>query len=161
MTESGILWLDYPSVGGPSPEVSLDVTPARPAYYYHHSLWVEGGSGPPWVVASGVEGVERITIELLPAGTRGSDANEMLPHTVRLYFAEPGDAKPDERVFSIRLQGKEVMPDLDIVKNAGGRMRGIVREFRGIKADRTLELMLTARSGLPILSGMELRLETP
>jgi len=161
MTESGILWLDYPSVGGPSPEVGLDVTPARPAYYYHHSLWVEGGNGPSWVVASGVEGVERITIELLPAGARVSDANAMLPHTVRLYFAEPGDAKPDERVFSIRLQGKKVMQDLDIVKDAGGRMRGIVREFRGIKAGRTLELMLTARSGLPILSGMELRLETP
>ena len=88
MTESGTLWLDYPSVGGPSPEVSLDITPAQPEYYYHHSLWVEGGEGPPWVVASGVEGVEKITIELLPAGATSPDPNEMLPYTVRLYFAE-------------------------------------------------------------------------
>ncbi len=161
MTESGTLWLDYPSVGGPSPEISLDVAPARLEYYYHHALWVEGGNAPPWVVASGAEGVERITIELLPAGTRVSDANEMLPYTVRLYFAEPAHAKPGERVFSISLQGKEVVPDLDIVKNARGRMRGIVKEFRRIKAGRTLELTLTPRSGLPILSGMELRLETP
>jgi outer membrane protein assembly factor BamB len=161
MTESGILWLDYPSVGGPSPEVSNEVTPARPTYYYQHSLWVEGGEGPPWVVASGVESLERITIELLPEETPVTDANEMLLYTVRLYFGEPGDAKPDERVFSIRLQGKEVIQNLDIVKEAGGRMRGIVREFRGIKADRTLELMMTAKSGQPVLSGIELQIEAP
>jgi outer membrane protein assembly factor BamB len=161
MTESGTLWLDYPSVGGPSPEVSLDVTPARPAYYYNHSIRVEGGSGPPWVLASGVEGVEKITIGLLPADTRVSDANEMLPYTVRLYFAEPGNAKPNERVFSIRLQGKMVLQDLDIVKSAAGPMRGIVREFRRIKAGPTLELMLTERSGLTALSGIELSLEKP
>jgi len=161
MTESGILWLDYPSLGGPSPEITLDVTPARPTYYYHHSLWVEGGSGPPWVVASGVEGVERITFELAPAEPQRPDENEALPYTVRLYFAEPGDAKPGERVFGVRLQGRQVIQELDIVKSAGGRMRGIVREFRGIKAGRTLELRLTTKSGLPVLSGVELRLETP
>jgi len=161
MTESGTLWLDYPSVGGPSPEVSMKMEPAHPTYYYRHSLWIEGGEASPWVVASGVESLERITIELLPPGVQVADANDILPYTVRLYFAEPGNAKAGERTFSIGLQGKTVLQEQDIVKDAGGRMRGIIREFRKIKVGRTLELVLTARSGLPVLSGIELRLETP
>jgi len=40
-------------------------------------------------------------------------------------------------------------------------MRGIVREFRQIKACRTLEIMLTAKSGQPVLSGIEFQIETP
>ncbi|MHC4626091.1 MAG: outer membrane protein assembly factor BamB family protein, partial [Planctomycetota bacterium] len=159
MTEAGTLWLDYPSVGGPSPEVSITVGPERREYYYHHSLWVEGGEGMPWVTLSGVEGTEDISVGLIPGQYEGVDANDVLPHTVRLFFAEPGDAKPGERVFSVSLQGREVIRELDIVKAAGGRMRGIAREFKGIKIGRTLELSFTAISGRPIISGVELILD--
>jgi hypothetical protein len=76
-----------------------------------------------------------------------------------LFFAEPGDTKPTERVFSVGLQGEEVIRDLDIVKTAGARMRGITREFRGIKIGRALELSFTAKSGRPIISGVELMLD--
>ncbi len=159
MTESGTLWLDHPSVGGPSPALSLDVTPQSSTYYYHHSLWVEGGDGRAWVIASGVEAAEKISIDLLPPGAQGAGVHEMLSYTVRLYFAEPGHVKPGGRIFSISLQGEEVVKDLDIVKAAGGRMRGIVREFKGIKAGPTLDLVLTAHSGVSILGGIELLLE--
>ncbi len=84
----------------------------------------------------------------------------MLPYTVRLYFAEPGDAKPGARVFSVSLQGEEVLKNLDVVKAADGMMRGIVKEFREITIGRTLELTLTATSGVSIVSGIELVLET-
>jgi len=160
MTESGTLWLDYPSVGGPSPEVSISTAPKDSACYYHHSLWVEGGDGMPWVTASGVEGVQSISVGLVPAQCEGSDANDVLPYTVRLYFAEPGDTKPGERVFDVSLQGEQVLKGLDVVKAAGGRMRGMVKEFRAVKVGRTLELSLTAASGAPIISGIELMLET-
>jgi len=159
MTESGTLWLDYPSVGGPSPNLSLNVTPRNPEYYYHHSLWAQGGDGFPWVLASGVTGAEGISIELLPTEYEGIDANDVLPYTVRLYFAEPEHVKPGGRVFSIRIQGKEVLGDFDVVKTAGARMRGIVKEFTGIKVGRTLDLAMTAKSGVSILSGIELLLE--
>ena len=71
MTESGTLWLDYPSVGGPSPEVSIAVGPERREYYYHHSLWTEGGDAMPWVTASGVEGAENISVGLIPEQYEG------------------------------------------------------------------------------------------
>ncbi len=160
MTESGTLWLDYPSVGGPSPEVSVGVAPESPAYYYRHSLWIEGGDGLPWVTASGVEGAESVSVGLIPEQYDRADANDVLPYTVRLYFAEPEGVKPGARVFSVSLQGKEVLRDLDVVKAAGGRMRGMVKEFRGIEVGRTLELSLTAKSGVSIISGIELVLET-
>ncbi len=159
MTESGTLWLDYPSVGGPSPEVSITVaTGDSTRYYYHHSLWTKGGDGMPWVTASGIEGAETISVGLIPAQYEGADANDLLEYTVRLYFAEPADAKPGERVFSVSLQGAEVLGDLDVVKAAGGRMRGMVEEFKQIRIGRTLELSFTARSGVPIISGAELML---
>jgi hypothetical protein len=85
----------------------------------------------------------------------------MVPYTARLHFDETEDARPDECAFSIRLQGREVIQDLDIVKDAGGRIRGIIREFRTVKAGQTLDLMLTAKSGQPVLSGIELQIETP
>ena len=83
----------------------------------------------------------------------------MLPYTVRLYFAELTDAKPGERVFSIGLQGKEVLSNLDVVKAAGGKMRGLVKEFRAVEIGRELELSFAAGSGLPVISGVELILE--
>jgi len=160
MTESGTLWLDYPSVGGPSPEISINVAPADSTrYYYRHSLWTKGGDGMPWVTASGVEGVERISVALLPGQYQGADANDVLPYTVRLYFTELADAKPGERVFAIGLQGKEVLSNLDVVKAAGGKMRGLVKEFRDVEIGRELQLSLAAGSGLPIISGVELILE--
>ncbi len=161
MTESGTLWLDQPSVGGPSPELSLNVEPEHSTYYYRHSLWIKGGRRMPWVTASGIQGADRISIGLVPNQYEGRDANDMLPYTARLYFAETEDMKPGARVFSIGLQGKELLRDLDVVKAAGGKMRGIVKEFRDIKISRTLELSLTAKSGVSILSGIELLLETP
>ncbi|MBL7188884.1 MAG: PQQ-binding-like beta-propeller repeat protein [Phycisphaerae bacterium] len=161
MTETGTLWLDYPSVGGPSPEVSISVVPRDSArYYYHHSLWTEGGDCMPWVTASGVEGAESISVELLCEQYDRDDANDVFPYTVRLFFAEPEDVRPGGRVFSVGLQGEQVLKDLDVVKAAGGRMRGIVREFREIKIGRTLELSLAAKSGVSIISGIELALET-
>ncbi len=159
MTESGTLWLDHPSVGGPSPEVSIAVAPESPTYYYRHSLWIEGGSSMPWVAASGVEGIESVSIGLIGEQYEGTDANDVLPYTVRLHFAEPGDAGPGERVFSVSLQGKEVLRELDIVKAARGPMRGIVRQYKGIKIGRRLELSFTAGSGAPIISGIELVLD--
>ncbi|MCP4450502.1 MAG: hypothetical protein GY809_03500, partial [Planctomycetes bacterium] len=159
MTEAGTLWLDYPSVGGPSPKVSLNVTPRRSATYYHHALWAKEGAGMPWVTASGIQGAENISIDLLPATYEGADANDVVSYTVRLYFSEPDNVKPGARTFSAKIQGREVLRDFDVVKAAGGRMRGVVKAFTGIRVGRRLEVNMAATSGVSILSGMELLLE--
>ena len=63
MTRDGTLWLDWPSVGGPSPEIPVRVVPERLETFYRHAIRMRGGQGWPWVTASGILGVRRVTIE--------------------------------------------------------------------------------------------------
>jgi hypothetical protein len=65
MTRDGTLWVNYPGVGGPSPNVPIQVVGDNLEYFYRHALWIRGGEGWPWVVASGVKGVRSIRIEPL------------------------------------------------------------------------------------------------
>jgi hypothetical protein len=65
-----------PSVGGPSPVVTVRTEPAEPSLFYRHSLFLQGGRGWPWVGASGAEGLSRLTVEGLEPGS----------YTVRLYL---------------------------------------------------------------------------
>jgi len=146
----GTLWLDHPSVGGPSPDIPLKVVPDNIQPFRHHSLRIQGDRLR-WVAASGVEGLESVTI---PLGNTKSRS-----YTVRLYFTEPEDLKPGERVFSVRLQGEEVLKDLDIVKEAGSPNTLVAREFRGIAVESNLEVTLTAAKGKALLCGIEAVLE--
>ena len=314
MTRDGTLWLDWPSVGGPSPDVRVQVAPADAQPFYRHALWMKGGEGWPWVFASGIKGVRSVRIETMARATNAPSANfsarwtgfvqtdasetntfhvrsdgtvrvwvegfpildtgrlkptatpreatgklfleagrkyplvveyshaagtnaalvelnwsspsrpratisssclftpdgkrngvagvyftratpggpglvqvdpqinfnwdrELPPllrkpresvasgeraYTVRLVFAEPEDIRAGQRVFDVKLQGREVLPSLDIVKQAGGAMRGIVREFRGVKAAEALEIEFVPRSAKPpLVCGVELIAEQP
>ena len=82
--------------------------------------------------------------------------------TVRLCFAEPDDLGPGQRVFSVKLQGAEVLKDLDVVKEAGGPRRGIVRQFRGVRVKDALQVEFTPSSEKPpVICGVELIEERP
>jgi len=308
-TEDGTLWLDFPSVGGPSPEVSIHTTPEKPDRYYRHSMWMDENAKLPWVIASGVKGIRTIRIEPVakrsaaPGGTIGirwagviepqfsdtytfhaesdegirlwigdklvldneqklrrgergevsgsvameagvkadirveyysprslqdgrrrkvamrwsspSVPKEVIPkerlstvdgqprgltaayydtkfagpcvlqtdsqigfdwgadlppalkepaeavkphktYTVELYFAEPENLEASQRVFSVALQGKEVLSDFDIVKEAGGRRRQVVRRFASVPTEKDLVISFTAKTGQPVLSGVRL-----
>ena len=61
---NGTLWLDYPSVGGASPNVPIEITPS-PRFFRLHPLRVHG-QPPTWVGASGMEGSGTIELELIP-----------------------------------------------------------------------------------------------
>ena len=79
--------------------------------------------------------------------------------TVRLVFAEPEHIKTGERVFDVALQGKVVLKDFDIVRDAGGPRHSLVKEFTGIAATGQLAVRLTpSAAGMrsPILCGIEI-----
>ncbi|NBR86485.1 MAG: hypothetical protein EBS84_13455 [Proteobacteria bacterium] len=81
------------------------------------------------------------------------------PYTVRLHFAEPEDLKPGQRVFTVALQGRPVLPDFDIIRTAGGSRQGVVKEFKGIVIQKDLKIALTRAPGAtagPLLCGVEL-----
>ena len=147
----GTLWLDYPSVGGASPDVPVSVEPARPSWFYHHSSWMHG-QVPGWIVGSGAEGIEKLCIRL-----RGAEETAAPPgkFAVRLYFTEPEKQQPGERVFSVWLQDREVLPNLDIFAETGAANVGLVKEFRGVAAPDSLSVRLMPRSGKTVLCGVE------
>ncbi len=62
VTSSGALWLAYPSVGGPSPEVSVRTYPPNPTWFRRHALEVVDGKGLKWSFQQGklVCGIELI-----------------------------------------------------------------------------------------------------
>ncbi len=87
-------------------------------------------------------------------------------YTVRLHFAELDErVGPGERVFDVALQGETVLEALDVVAEAGGHRRALVREFRGVEATRLLELTFNpqgdevTQTSAPILAGFEIEEE--
>jgi len=152
----GTLWLDCPSVGGPSPEIPVTVTPEEPDWFLRHSSRIDSGDLP-WVAASGAKGVTSVAVTL------DAQAEADRRYTVTLYFSEPDEVGVGERVFSVALQGTEVLAELDVVKEAGGRLRTVRKEFPGIsvRGDLTVELRPTgsAKIQAPVLCGIEVRAE--
>ncbi len=59
----GTLWLDYPGVGGPSPQVPIEVE-GTPIYFRHHASRIDGPDRA-WIGASGVERASRISLSLV------------------------------------------------------------------------------------------------
>jgi len=155
MSGSGTLWLDYPSVGGPSPALPVSIGPESCSPYYRHALRMQAGTSTPWVSASGIRGVEHVKIGLFPAGVKDGP----LPYTVRLYFSEPDDVAQGKRVFSVSLQGRPVLQDFDISGEAGGPHRTVAREFSNIEIAEELVVTFTSRQGQAVVSGIELTCE--
>jgi outer membrane protein assembly factor BamB len=158
MADDGTLWLDWPSVGGPSPDLPIETEPARPETFRHHSGLVRVASGPPglaWVAASGVRDVRRLTVTLAK-----DPAAPVRRYRVRLHFAEVDDLKPGARVFDVRVQDREAVSKLDIVREAGGPMTALVKEILGVEVRDKLivELLPTGEGQSPgtILSGIEI-----
>ncbi|MBN1506663.1 MAG: malectin [Sedimentisphaerales bacterium] len=58
-------------------------------------------------------------------------------YTVRLHFAETyeGIMGAGERVFSVSIGGREVLKDFDVFKEAGGDLKPLVKEFKGIPVE--------------------------
>ena len=64
-----------------------------------------------------------------------------------------------KRRFDVSLQGKQVLKDFDIVKEAGGAARAVVKEFKGIRITGSLNIELAADRGQTLLSGVEIERE--
>ena len=64
--------------------------------------------------------------------------------------------KAGQRVFDVRLGGKSVLEEFDVVATTGVRRKAIVREFKKVSATTELTIDLVARTGIPILNGVEI-----
>lgn len=148
--DSGTLWLDYPSVGGSSPVVPIQVTADSPRYFRRHSSLLEG-DGVKWIAGSGIDGVTSVS---LTTNQKATDTPQRF--TVRLHFSEPDQKKIGQRVFDITLQGKLVIQDFDIARESAGRPVALQREFETVSSDGTLKIEFAAKAGRAVLSGVEI-----
>jgi hypothetical protein len=173
------LWLEFPSVGGPSPDIPVRADGDTSQWYRHHNSRVEGQYN--WIGASGVTGLREIRVRMFiqsgenPSRVEAFDKHigqiptwyedqikgafkEPRPYTVRLYFAETQGAEAGQRFFNVSLQDRDVLTDFDIVIEADGPNRLVVKEFKGINIQDDLKVNLTpATMGhQPLLCGIEI-----
>jgi len=110
----------------------------------------------PWLFASCARGLKRFIVPLL------SESDEPSEYTVRLYFADFGNEKAGKRLFDVKLQEQTVLDDFDIVSEAGGSCKAVVKQFRGIAVSNNLVIELVAqdkelssKNSVPVLCGVE------
>jgi hypothetical protein len=109
------------------------------------------------VASSGAKGLTELTLTLV------RDPDPERTYTVRLHFAEPDGLPAGRRLFDVALQGETVLKDLDIAAEAGGAGRALVKEFKGVRVEKDLEVTLTPAAAAavrqPVLCGIEVRAE--
>jgi hypothetical protein len=156
VAHDGTLWVDFPSVGGRSPDLPIQFDPAKTRAVRRHALTLQP-NGHEWVAASGLAGPLKLRITLA-----GESASNMF-YTVKLHFAEIENKKPGERLFNVLLQGREVLHGFDIAREAGGVDKPLVKSFAKIpvKDALTVEcLPVSSEAGTPpLLCGIEVILE--
>jgi len=82
-------------------------------------------------------------------------------YTVRLHFAETfeGITGPGERVFSVSVQGQEVLKDLDLFKTVGP-LKPLVKEYKGVPVENGLLVIgFTPNVENPQICGIEILAE--
>jgi outer membrane protein assembly factor BamB len=173
--QDGTLWLEFPYVGGPSPDLPVrldpDAIPEKdprntPGRFVRHTSRVRAGDRP-WVAASGLKGIRRLIIPLASPVIKTVDAEGQplerprplgpRPYMVRLYFCEPDGLRSGGRVFDVKVQGKTVLRKFDLVEEAGGADLPVVREVRRVRVKDNLTVELVPREGSaePLLCGIE------
>jgi len=182
-TKNGTLWLEFPSIGGPSPDIPIRARYENPKWFRHHISHAEGKFN--WIGASGVTGLREVNIRMFiqpgknPSTIEAFDKHigkiptwpeeqikgafeKPRPYTVRLFFAETEENVNGRRLFNISLQDKQVQKKFDITSRAGGINRTVVKEFKGvlIKDDLKITLTPSAKSMAgPLLCGIEILAE--
>lgn len=156
----GNLWLAYLGTAGRTFAAGL-VPGWYPAYQHARSMFYnEGvdrlpvsGTDVPWVYCSGYRDTRRLWFTLL------DKAHGPARYTVLLHFAEPRDIEPGQRVFDVTLQGQPVLTGFDVVGQAGGARKALVKQFQGVEVQDVLLVEMKPSQGSqirePILCGIQ------
>ncbi|WP_291169320.1 PQQ-binding-like beta-propeller repeat protein [Gimesia sp.] len=132
-SENGTLWLDYPSVGGRSPDLKVTVSNKKYEVFRHHALKIQNSSkndGMNWVAASGIIDPQKITIAIqqdanaeplpgIPIAGVDDDAEEDSKGEVKLHSSdlELGLDAGDPQVVGVRFSNVPLSAD-DQVESA-------------------------------------------
>jgi hypothetical protein len=154
----GAMWVEFPPIVAGSLPLGLEITGDDLAYYRRHAS-VAGGELP-WVACSGANGVARVKLTL-PTASDEDSANSQdkeSSYTLRLHFAEPEEAVPGRRLFDVLVQERLVLPDVDVLADAGAAWVGTSRTISGIVPSDghvTIDFRPHQSGMRPILAGLE------
>ena len=170
MADNNTLWLDYPSVGGNSPDIPVKISfdaadtssvmqhktlsrnpdDKKLGYIRTNSFKIDTEDHS-YVVASALNGAKEVVVTL------ANDAVDNSTYTVKLYFAEIEGANAESRVFDVDVQGDNILKDFNIAKDAGGINKITTKVIEGVLIKDTLVITLSSGSPeiLPLLSGIE------
>ena len=96
-----------------------------------------------------------------PLGLGGAPRTDTRPFTIRLHFAELDDVKVGQRVFNVKIGDQVVLKDFDVVKEAGGTRKALVKEFKSVRVGPSLSIEFIPvskelkKENVPILSAIE------
>ena len=144
----GTLWLSITS----RKTEDIELTPKEATWFQFDPPRADS-----WITASGATGISELAIPMIVTTDKNArrDDDEIRRYDVRLHFAEPEAIRPGQRVFSVSLEGRVVLENLDVIQAAGGQHRPLVRELRGVEIQGPLNLSCSASKGDPLLCGVE------
>ena len=152
--DTGMMWYEFPSVGGKSPDLQVSVGGKGLKHIRNHTSLLgteDDQDSLDWVASSCLIGIESFKRKL---------PSEKARYTLSLHFAELENLAAGQRVFNLTANGETLLTNFDIFKEAGGRHLPIVREFE-IEAQGELNIQVTAINGTPCLSGIGIRPKNP
>ena len=121
-SEDGTMWLDYPSVGGRSPLIDIEMTGEKLGYFRQHTSTIRD-SNLPWVMASGARDVQTITIR---------------PKTEGPVKDSPGTLAADQRSDTAEesAKGSVTLTSSDLELTEDGSKQTVGVRFRKIPLQR-------------------------
>lgn len=169
----GVLWLEHPVVAGESPPLAIE-TNSEARLFQHHSSTMSS-TDRPWVLSSGLEGITDLRIALNLVREKedddlkknvpddGSSADEAAKealttarYDVRLHFGLPEQAGRGNRVFSVKANGTLVAEK--VIVTPGDQAESVTELFlEDIATKGQLHLQFLPESGLPVLSGIQIK----
>jgi len=154
----GRVWFAWPrpkSSFGLKLKVQADTAEDQGFFTHNPTTKPIGNTPTPWIYCSGCLGASRWTLHLL------DKQHQPGTYTVRLHFAELVHSRAGQRFFDIKLQGKTVAQNVDIIAEAGAQSGALVKDIGSVevKSDLVVELFAKgtnlAPNQSPILCGIE------
>jgi len=135
--KKGTIWFGYPRSEmeiGLKFDINEDILEGMGFYSYDSKGVKIEGTDCPWLYTNGCVGLQKCQIPLID----NMFAEKAGIYTVRLGFVAPSA----RRMFDIKIQDNIVLKNLDILKEAGGINRAVVKEFKGIDVEDMLSIEL-------------------
>jgi outer membrane protein assembly factor BamB len=154
LASSGTLWVDYPSVGGPSPDLPLTVVSGeeQPAWVRLHTTQMGEAAEDEllWIAASGGEGLTGLTIPLTPAQAQVAQARAAALQAAKAETpAPPPAADAEQKAAELRAAKQRAAEEQGVYT-----VRLIFAELKARAArDRVFDVRI---EGKPVLSDFDI-----